>query len=236
MVRSRADRAAHLRAGGAQAVQGAASVSGEQHVLSNGLTVAVDPLPGAESVAVGLYASVGSRSEPAALSGLGHLVEHMVFKGAGGRDTRALAEVIEDVGGSLNAWTARDQTVFHGRALARDLPLVAGLIADLIRAPHFDEAHLAREKQVILSELGESVDSPDDLVHDHLFEAAFDKQPIGLPVLGTEKTVRNVRRQDCFDWLAEQFTPSRLVLSASGKVDAGEVMKLAETLFGDMES
>ena len=211
-------------------------MSGEQHVLSNGLTVAVDPLLGAESVSIGLYASVGSRSEQAKLSGLAHLVEHMVFKGAGGRDTRELAEIIEDVGGSLNAWTARDQTVFHGRALARDLPLVAELIADLVRAPHFDEQHLEREKQVILSELGESVDSPDDLVHDHLFEAAFEGQAIGRSVLGSEKTVRSAVRQDCVDWLEHQFTPTRLILSASGKVDPGEVLGLAEKLFGDMEA
>ena len=210
-------------------------MSGEQHVLSNGLTISVDPLPGAESVALGVYASVGSRSETERLSGLAHLVEHMVFKGAGGRDTRALAEVIEDVGGSLNAWTARDQTVFHGRALARDLPLVAELIADLLRAPHFDEDHLEREKQVILSELGESVDSPDDLVHDHLFEAAFAGQAIGRPVLGSEPTVSAATRQDCCDWLHQQFVPSRLVLSASGKVETAEVLKLAERLFGDME-
>ena len=210
-------------------------MSGEQHVLANGLTVAVDPLPGAESVVLGLYASIGSRSEPAPLSGLAHLVEHMVFKGAGGRDTRALAEVIEDVGGSLNAWTARDQTVFHGRALARDLPLVAELIADLVRAPHFDEEHLEREKKVILSELGESIDSPDDLVHDHLFEAAFEGQAIGRPVLGNEEAVRSVARQDCFDWLEQQFVPSRLVLAASGRVDDNEVLRLAERLFGNME-
>ena len=210
-------------------------MSGERHVLSNGVTVAVDPLPGAESIALGLYASVGSRSEPERLGGLAHLVEHMVFKGAGGRDTRALAEVIEDVGGSLNAWTARDQTVFHGRALARDLPLVAGLIADLVRAPHFDEEHLEREKQVILSELGESVDSPDDLVHDHLFEAAFEGQAIGRPVLGTEASVCAATRRDCFDWLGRQFSPSRLILAASGKVEADAVLRLAEQLFGDME-
>ncbi|MEA3066656.1 MAG: hypothetical protein QOK41_63 [Sphingomonadales bacterium] len=210
-------------------------MSGEQHILPNGLTVAVDPLPGAESVALGLYARVGSRSEPARLSGLAHLVEHMVFKGAGGRDTRALAEAIEDVGGSLNAWTARDQTVFHGRALTRDLPLVAELIADLVRRPHFDEEHLGREKQVILSELGESVDSPEDLVHDHLLEAAFEGQAIGRPVLGREETVRAATRQDCFDWLQQQFVPSRLVLAASGKVEPSEVLKLAERLLGDLE-
>jgi predicted Zn-dependent peptidase len=205
------------------------------HILPNGLTVAVDPLPGAESVSLGLYAGVGSRSEPAALSGLAHLVEHMVFKGAGGRDTRALAEVIEDVGGSLNAWTARDQTVFHARALARDTELVAELIADLMRRPHFDDDHLEREKQVILSELGEVVDSPDDLVHDHLFEAAFDGQAIGRPVLGTEQTVKAAARQDCVDWLQQQFVPERLVLAASGKVDPRQVLRLAEQLFGDLE-
>jgi predicted Zn-dependent peptidase len=211
-------------------------MSAAQHILPNGLTVAVDPLAGAESVALGLYAKVGSRSEPERLNGLAHLVEHMVFKGAGGRDTRALAEAIEDVGGSLNAWTARDQTVIHGRALGRDLPLVAELIADLVRAPHFDEAHLEREKQVILSELGEAVDSPDDIVHDHLFEAAFEGQPIGRSVLGREESVRAVTRQDCVDWLDQQFMPSRLVLSASGKVGAEEVLGLAEQLFGDMEA
>jgi predicted Zn-dependent peptidase len=211
-------------------------MSAAQHILPNGLTVAVDPLPGAESVALGLYAKVGSRSEPERLNGLAHLVEHMVFKGAGGRDTRALAEAIEDVGGSLNAWTARDQTVFHGRALGRDLPLVAELIADLVRAPHFDEAHLEREKQVILSELGEATDSPDDIVHDHLFDAAFEGQAIGRSVLGREESVRAVVRQDCIDWLDQQFGPSRLVLSASGKVDADQVLALAERLYGDIEA
>ena len=209
-------------------------MSASMHVLPNGLTVAADPIVGMESVAVGLYAKVGSRSEPDALSGLAHLVEHMVFKGAGGRDTRALAEAIEDVGGSLNAWTARDQTVFHGRALARDLALVTELIADLVRAPHLDEEHLEREKQVILSELGEVTDSPDDLVHDHLFEAAFEGQPLGRSVLGTEQSVRAARREDCVAWLRGQFVPSRLVLAGSGRVELSELVPLAEKLFGDL--
>jgi len=209
-------------------------MNAQLHILPNGVTVAADPMPGAESIALGLYAKVGSRSEPEHLGGLAHLVEHMVFKGAGVRDTRALAEAIEDVGGSLNAWTARDQRVFHGRALARDLPLVAELIADLVRAPHFDEVLLEREKQVILSELGECTDSPDDLVHDHLFEAMFEGQPIGRSVLGREASVRAVARQDCFEWIDQQFAPSRLILAASGKVDGEQLLCLAERLFGDM--
>src|SRR6185437_6100834 len=119
-------------------------VSAEQHLLPNGLTVAVDPLPGAESVVLGLYAMVGSRSEPEHLSGLAHVVEHMVFKGAGNRDARQIAEAIEDVGGIMNAWTARDQTVFYGRTLARDVPVLAELIADFLRESRFDEEQLER--------------------------------------------------------------------------------------------
>jgi predicted Zn-dependent peptidase len=205
------------------------------HVLPNGLTVAVHPLPGAESVALGVYAMVGSRSEPDHLNGLAHVVEHMVFKGAGSRDTRQIAEAIEDVGGLINAWTARDQTVFYGRTLAKDAPLLAELIADFLRSPHLNEDHLEREKAVILSELGEVVDSPDDLVHDHLFEAAFDGQPLGRSVLGREETLRSITAEDCRNWLRDELVPSRLILAASGRVDPAEVVKLAERLFGDME-
>jgi predicted Zn-dependent peptidase len=211
-------------------------MSAEKHVLSNGLTVAVDPLPGAESVAIGLYAMVGSRSEPEHCNGLAHVVEHMVFKGAGKRDTRALAEAIEGVGGAINAWTARDQTVFYGRTLAKDAELLSELIADLIRAPHMADEHLEREKDVILSELGEVVDSPDDLVHDHLFEAAFDQQALGRSVLGSAETLRAITRDDCLAWLRDELVPTRLILSASGKVDPGFMLKCAERLLGDMEN
>ncbi len=210
-------------------------MSAAMHRLGNGLTVAVDPLPGAESVALGLYAMVGSRSEPEHLSGLAHLVEHLVFKGAGPRGTRELAEAIEDVGGQMNAWTARDQTTFHGRVLARDTALLAELIADMVRVAHMDEAHLERERQVILSEIGESVDTPDDLVQDHLFEAAFVGQALGRSVLGRAQSLESISRYDCVAWMTGELVPSRLILAASGKVDADELLKLAERLFGDME-
>jgi predicted Zn-dependent peptidase len=184
------------------------------HRLGNGLTVAVDPMAGAESVALGIYAMVGSRSEPENSSGLAHLVEHMVFKGAGKRNTRELAEAIEDVGGYMNAWTSRDQTTFHGRVLARDTALLAELLADLIREPHMAEEHLDREKDVILSEIGETVDSPDDLVNDHLFEAAFVDQPLGRSILGREESLDRITREDCLAWMSGELVPSRLILSA----------------------
>ena len=202
--------------------------------LANGVTVAVDPMAGAQSASVGIYTSVGSRSEPAALGGLAHLVEHMVFKGAAGRDAKAIAEDIEDVGGSLNAWTARDQTVFHGRVLGADVPLAMELIADLVRAPTLDAAELEREKDVILSELGEALDQPDDLIHDHLFEAAFGTQPIARPVLGREPTIRAASVTDCRAWLEREYRPDRIVIAASGAVDPEQILKLAEARFGDL--
>jgi predicted Zn-dependent peptidase len=196
----------------------------------------VDPLPGAESAAIGLYAMVGSRSEPEHLSGLAHVVEHMVFKGAGPRDTRQIAEAIEDVGGAINAWTARDQTVFYGRTLAKDAELLCELLCDFLRAPHMAEEHLEREKDVILSELGEVVDAPDDLVHDHLFEAAFTEQPLGRSVLGRAETLRSITRDDCLNWIRDELIATRLILSASGKVDPDRMLKCAERLLGDMEN
>jgi len=210
-------------------------MSAELTRLANGLTIAIDPMPGARSTAIGLYAGVGSRSEPEGRGGLAHLLEHMVFKGAGDRDARAIAEAIEDVGGSLNAWTARDQTVFHARTLPADVGLALELIADLVRAPRLDEAELEREKQVILSELGECRDAPDDLIHDHLFEAALGTQPLARPVLGREDSILGLKRDDCLGWLAAEYRPSRLVISAAGAVEADAVLRLAERLFGDLD-
>jgi predicted Zn-dependent peptidase len=211
-------------------------MTAELHRLGNGIALAVDPLPGAESAAIGLYAMVGSRSEPEHLSGLAHVVEHMVFKGAGPRDTRQIAEAIEDVGGAINAWTARDQTVFYGRTLAKDAELLCELLCDFLRAPHMAEEHLEREKDVILSELGEVVDAPDDLVHDHLFEAAFTEQPLGRSVLGRAETLRSITRDDCLNWIRDELIATRLILSASGKVDPDRMLKCAERLLGDMEN
>ena len=209
-------------------------MSARLHRLANGLSIIVDPMPGAQSAAVGLYAAVGSRSEPDGKGGLAHMVEHMVFKGAGSRGARAIAEAIEDVGGQLNAWTARDQTVFHARVLPADVPLAIELIADLVRAPEFDPIELEREKGVILSELGECRDNPEDLVGDLLFEAAVAGQPIGRPVIGCEDSIRGFVRDDLTGWMEGELTASRLLLVATGAVDEDSIPALAESRFGDM--
>jgi predicted Zn-dependent peptidase len=209
-------------------------VSARAHRLANGLTVAVEPMSGVETVALGIYADVGARSEPAHLSGLAHMVEHMVFKGAGSRDARALAEAAEDVGGSLNAWTSRDQTAFHARMLAGDMALGLELIADLVRAPHLDADELERERGVVLAELGEARDTPDDIVFDHLQTAAFGTQPLARPVLGDEAGIATIDVTAMRDWIETRYRPEGLVLAAAGKVDEDALLRLAEARFGDL--
>src|SRR5919112_1824423 len=141
-------------------------------LLANGLRVASRFMPGAETAAVALHAETGSRYQPPERNALAHLFEHMVFKGAGARSAREISEAIEDVGGDLNALTDRDSTVFTASALPEHVGLGIELIADMIRRPHFTDAELEREKDVVLQELGEARDTPGDIIFDDLHEAA----------------------------------------------------------------
>jgi predicted Zn-dependent peptidase len=202
--------------------------------LTNGLRVASRPMRSVETVAVGLYAPTGSRYEPAHLNGIAHLFEHMVFKGAGGRSAREISELVEDVGGDLNASTDRELTAFYATLLAPDLPLGVHLLADLVRRPHFEPRHLELEKKVVLQELAEARDTGSDIVFDHLQEAAFPDQPLGRSVLGSEQTIRAISVDDVHGWLASHYGPSDLVLVAAGKLEHQQLVDLAEAAFGDM--
>jgi len=190
--------------------------------LPSGLRVATRFMPGLETAAVGLYADTGSRHEPARLNGLAHLFEHMVFKGAGGRSAREISEAIEDVGGDLNACTDRDGTNFTASVLAEHVPLAVELIADLIQRPHFASADLEREKDVVLQELGEARDTPNDIIFDDLWSAAFDNQPLGRPVLGDETSIEAITLEDLHDWRRGQYRAGSLYLVAAGKVSHEE--------------
>ena len=204
--------------------------------LSNGLRVASRPMRSVETIAVGLYAATGSRHEAAPRNGLAHLFEHMVFKGAGGRSAREISELVENVGGDLNASTDRELTAFHASLLAPDLGLGVRLLADLVRRPHFEAKHLELEKNVVLQELAEARDIASDIVFDELQEAAFPGQPLGRSILGTESTIRSISIDDLNDWLGTQYSPEALVLVAAGKLDHQGLTDLAEEAFGDMRS
>jgi predicted Zn-dependent peptidase len=203
--------------------------------LANGLRVATRNMPGAETAAVALHAETGSRYEPAMLNGLAHLFEHMVFKGAGGRSAREISEAIEDVGGDLNAATDRDSTVFSASALPEHVGLGVELIADMLRRPHFDAADLEREKDVVLQELGEARDTPNDIIFDDLHEAAFAGQALGRPVLGGEASIAAITAEDLDGWRAGQYRAGSLSLVAAGKVEHARMVELADTWFGDLD-
>ncbi len=202
--------------------------------LANGLRVATLAMPQVETVALGLHVDTGARFETAATNGVAHLLEHMVFKGTQTRSARAIAEQIEDVGGALNAYTARDMTVFHARLLADDTALGVALIADLVQNSRFDPDEVDRERQVVLQELGEARDTPDDIVFDHLQEAAFPGQPLGRSILGSEESLAGIGADELRAWLDTQYLGGSCILVAAGKVDHDALVRLAETELGGL--
>lgn len=200
--------------------------------LANGLTVITVPLPGIETAAVGLHFDSGSRHEPDAVNGVAHMVEHMVFKGTATRSAKRIAEEIEDVGGQLNAYTSRDTTVFHARVLRADVDLATAMIADLVIAPTLDGQDFDKERQVVLQELGEAIDTPDDIIHDHLQLAAYEGQAIGRSILGTADSIGALTADDCRSWIAGKLTGGGAVLSAAGAVEHEAMVALAEGVLG----
>lgn len=204
------------------------------HALSNGVRVVCDPIPGWQTVALSVVAGRGARFEDEARSGWSHLLEHMVFKGAGGRSARELVEVIEAEGGHINAATGYERTSFQVRALKGGLDLGSAVVADLVQRPAMDPGDLAREKQVVGQEIAEAADTPDDLVFELAQEAAFESQPLGRPILGTTKSIAAATPETLEAWRAALYAPHTLVISAAGAVNEDELLKLAERDFGGL--
>ena len=202
--------------------------------LPSGLRVASHAMPDLQTAAVGLFADVGSRDEPEPLNGIAHLFEHMVFKGAGGRSAREISEAIEEVGGDLNAATERDATSFTASVMAEHVTLAVELIADMILRPHFTEAELEREKDVVFQELAEARDTPSDTVFDQLWSAAFDGQPLGRSILGEEPSISRVSVADLHAWRDLHYRGQDVSLVAAGRVDHDQLVALAEQHFSTL--
>jgi predicted Zn-dependent peptidase len=206
------------------------------HQLANGVRVVCDPAPGYETLALSVVAGRGARFEDEARCGWSHLLEHMVFKGAGGRSAREIVEVIEAEGGQINAATGHERTSFQVRSLAGGLPLAMAVTADLVLRPAFDPEDLAREKLVIAQEIAEAADTPDDQVFELAQAAAFPGQPLGRPILGSTASLAPADPASLEAWRAGLYAPDRLVVSAAGAVDEDELLRLAEQLFGAVAS
>lgn len=196
--------------------------------LANGLTVITDSLPGFETVAVGLWVDVGARDETYAQNGLSHMLEHMAFKGTTSRTALDIALSVEQVGGHLNAYTAREQTCFFARVLKDDAPLAVDILADILLNPTFDGAEIAREQQVIVQEIGQAEDTPDDILFDHLQEVAYPDQAFGRPILGSVKHVTGFGADDLRTYLGDHYRGGRMVLAASGGISHETMVALGE--------
>jgi predicted Zn-dependent peptidase len=187
--------------------------------LDNGLRVATDSRPDVASVALGVYVGVGTRHEPAELNGIAHMLEHMAFKGTESRSAYDIAREIEDVGGYINAFTSREMTAYYLRLLAEDLPLGVDLLADIMLNSTFEAEELERERSVILQELGQAQDTPDDIIFDHFQATAFPGQSIGRPILGEAEIIRAISRDQLHAYMKHHYQPERMVVSAAGRVD-----------------
>ena len=200
--------------------------------LANGLTVATDKIVGVESAALGIWVGTGARAETAETNGVAHLLEHMAFKGTERRSAAAIANEIEAVGGHLNAYTSREVTAYYARSLKEDAPLALDILGDILLNSVFDETELDRERDVILQEIGQAADTPEDVAHDAFQAAAYPDQPVGRPILGSPDIIRTIGRDAVAGYMAERYAPETMVLSATGAVEHARFVEMAEAIFG----
>ncbi|MGH7059264.1 MAG: M16 family metallopeptidase [Stellaceae bacterium] len=202
--------------------------------LKNGLRIATDRVTTVDTVSLGIWVDVGTRHEPEAINGAAHFLEHMAFKGTARRSALAIAEEIEAVGGHLNAYTSRESTAYYAKVLKEDVPLALDILADILQNSTFEPDELERERTVILQEIGQANDTPDDIIFDNFQECAYPDQPMGRPVLGRPEIIRRLGREAIIGYLRGHYSASRMVLAASGNLDHDHVAALAEKLLSGL--
>ena len=189
-------------------------------------------MPGLRTFALTVAVRGGARMEDESRSGWSHLLEHLVFKGAGDMGARDIVERIEAEGGSINAATGYERTSFEIRALNGSLPLAMQIVSDLVFRPTLDPAEIVREKDVVAQEIAEAFDTPDDHVFEMAQTRAYAGQSLGRPILGTVASLEPADRAAVADWRARLYSPDRMVVAVSGAVDENELLALAERWFG----
>jgi predicted Zn-dependent peptidase len=198
----------------------------EKTVLPGGVRLVSESQPHAYSVTLGLWMEVGSRDESPLQGGISHFIEHMAFKGTPGRSALDIAREIDRLGGLANAFTSKENTCFHARALTSHLPEMAGLLTDLALRPALDPQEMEREREVILQEIGSVEDTPDELVHVLFGQNYWPDHPLGRPVLGTVESVSALDRQAIQDYMGATYLPQATVVSAVGKLEHQRLLDL----------
>lgn len=204
--------------------------------LPSGLVVVSESMPRVETVSIGAYVAAGTRHETAEENGVSHFLEHMAFKGTERRDAAAIAREIENVGGQINAYTARENTAYYCKVLKEDVGLAADIIGDILSHSSFVPEELERERGVILQEIGQANDTPDDIVFDHFQAIAYGEQPMGRPTLGTDTIIKAMPRGVLTNYMARHYGPSSMVVSAAGALSHETLLDLAAKHFSDLPS
>jgi len=202
--------------------------------LDNGFRIVTERMLGLKSASLGVWVSAGCRNERLQQNGIAHFLEHMAFKGTKKRNALQIAEAIEDVGGYINAYTSREMTAYYVRVLEDDVPLALDVISDIVLNSVFDPKELEIERGVILQEIGQSLDTPDDIIFDWLQDTAYPDQAMGRAILGSTENVRSFSREDLQNFVTEHYGPEQMVLSAAGSVDHDALVEEARSLFGDL--
>jgi predicted Zn-dependent peptidase len=205
-----------------------------QTTLENGLRIVTHTMDAVETVSVGVFVDAGTRDEPVEINGVAHLLEHMAFKGTKRRSALDIVAEIEEVGGHLNAYTSREHTAYYAKVLKEDTPLAVDILADILQHSTFEPEELARERSVVLQEIGQAHDTPDDVVFDHFQATAFPDQPLGRPVLGDAELVRSMSREAIMGYMDKAYGAGSMVLSAAGMIEHDQLVALASHLFRDL--
>lgn len=204
-----------------------------KHTLKNGVRVIVHPMSHTRAVSIGVWVETGSRHETPEQAGMAHFIEHMLFKGTSTRSAKDLAIAFDRIGGNSNAYTSKEQTCYYTRVLDRYTKEAIDLLADMLWNSLFDEEEMEREKQVILEEIHMVEDTPDDIVHEYLWEAMYPYHPLGQSILGTKETLLSFTREQILEFYKEAYHPSRIIVSIAGNLEEG-LMSYLEEAFGEV--
>jgi predicted Zn-dependent peptidase len=202
--------------------------------LPNGFRIVTEHMPGLKSASVGIWVMAGGRHERVEQNGIAHFLEHMAFKGTARRTALQIAEAIEDVGGYINAYTSREMTAYYARVLQNDVALAVDVISDIVLNPVFDPHEIETERHVILQEIGQALDTPDDIIFDWLQEVSYPDQSFGRTILGPAERVAGFSREDLTRFVGEHYGPDQMILSAAGGVDHDSIVAQATEIFGGL--
>ena len=203
--------------------------------LSNGMRVATDTMKHAHTVSIQVCVDIGSRYETPENNGISHFLEHMAFKGTKRRSAQDIAKAFDAIGGHFNAYTSREHTVYYAKVLNENLNVAVDILGDILQHSVFDPEELARERNVVLQEIAQNNDTPDDVVFDFYQEASYPDQPLGRSILGTEDIVSNFSREDLTEYVNTYYRGSRMILVAAGNIEHDAMVKLAESTFRDLK-